>query len=295
MPAAPPRRPDEVRAWLEQEPSLTELQEAYPREWAAVQRQLAEIVPRGDLTRYVDSLARGRSANVSQEIRRHMAVAAIRQLSLQAATGVTDGRVRFNLVNGKVAQKLLFKGGGFERKPVSMGAFKLVWPLLWQRRFLMPLVAKKGIYCFYSKPLVAELARIVGERQALEIAAGDGTLTRFLRAEGVEIVATDDHSWKDVSFPADVVREDAKTALKKRAPQVVICSWPPAGNDFERAVFATKSVELYIVIGSRHHFAAGNWATYEQQTAFDYKEEPELSRLVLPPELDAAVYVFQRR
>jgi hypothetical protein len=298
MPAAPPRRPDEVRAWLEQEPPLAELQEAYPREWAAVQRQLAEIVPRGDreeIARYVSRLAQGKSANVSQEIRRHMAVAAVRQLSLQAATGVSEGRVRFNLVNGKVAQKLLFKGGGFERKPVSMGAFRLVWPLLWQKRLLMPLVAKKGIYCFYSKPLIAELAGIIGDRKALEIAAGDGTLTRFLRAEGVEIVATDDHSWKDVSFPEDVVREDAKTALKKRAPQVVICSWPPANNDFERAVFTTKSVELYIVIGSRHHFAAGNWATYERQTDFEYQEEPDLSRLVLPPELDAAVYVFQRR
>jgi hypothetical protein len=298
MPAAPPQRPHEVRAWLEQEPSLAELQGAYPREWAAVQRQLAEIVPRGDreeLARYVSRLAQGKTANVSQEIRRHMAVAAIRQLSLQAATGVSEGRVRFNLVNGKIAQRLLFKGGGFERKPVSMTAFRVVWPLLWQRRRLMPLVAKKGIYCFYSKPLVSELARIIGDRQALEIAAGDGTLSRFLREAGVDIVATDDHSWKDVSFPADVLREDAKTALKKRAPHVVICSWPPAGNDFERAVFATKSVELYIVISSRHHFAAGNWATYEQQAGFEHREEPDLSRLVLPPELDAAVYVFRRR
>src|SRR4051812_20177001 len=218
MPAAPPRRPEEVRAWLDREPSLAELQEAYPREWSAVQRQLAEIVPRGDreeLARYVGQLARGKSANVAQEIRRHMAVAAIKQLSLQAATGVGEGRVRFNLINGKVAQKLLFKGGGFERKPVSMTAFKLVWPLLWQRRLLMPLVAKKGIYCFYSKPLIDELARIVGDRKALEIAAGDGTLSRFLRDAGVEIVATDDHSWKDVRFPADVIREDARTALRR--------------------------------------------------------------------------------
>jgi hypothetical protein len=298
MPAAPPRRPEEVRAWLEQEPPLAELQEAYPREWAAVQRQLAEIVPRGDrdeLTRYVGQLARAKSVNISQEIRRHMAVAAIKQLSFQAATGVNEGRVRFNLINGKVAQRLFFKGGGFERKPVSMRAFKLAWPLLPQRRLLMPLVAKKGIYCFYSQPLVDELARIVGDRRALEIAAGDGTLTRFLRDAGVDIVATDDHSWKDVTFPEDVIREDAKTALSKRAPRVVICSWPPASNDFEGAVFRTRSVELYIVISSRHHFAAGNWATYERQGEFEFKEEPELSKLVLPPEIDAAVYVFQRR
>jgi hypothetical protein len=49
-----------------------------------------------------------------------------------------------------------------------------------------------------------------------------------------------------------------------------------------------------VVIGSRHQFAAGTWEAYEQQTAFEFAEDPELSRLVLPPELDAAVYVFRR-
>src|SRR4051794_23566155 len=175
MPAAPPKRPHEVRAWLDSDPSLEELQEAYPNDWAAVQKQLAEIVPRGDrdeLTRYVASLAGGTGGQ--NEIRRHMAAAAIKQLSLQAATGVTSGRVRFNLVNGKLMQKLLFEGSGLERKPVSLPAFKLLWPLLWQRRFLMPLVARKGIYCFYSKPLIERLAALIGDRKAVEIAAGDG-------------------------------------------------------------------------------------------------------------------------
>jgi PAS domain S-box-containing protein len=34
------------------------------------------------------------------------------------------------------------------------------------------------------------------------------------------------------------------------------CSWPPPGNTFEKAVFETPSVERYVVIGSRHRFAA---------------------------------------
>jgi hypothetical protein len=77
-------------------------------------------------------------------------------------------------------------------------------------------------------------------------------------------------------------------------PEVVLCSWPPAGNPFERWVFATPSVKTYIMIGSRHEFAAGNWTDYRRQTAFAFAERPELSRLVLPPELDGAVHVFQR-
>jgi hypothetical protein len=301
------RRPQEVRAWLDRQPSLSELQESYPAEWTVVQHELAEIVPRGDLEElkaYVRRLAapppaargrpvRGLDAALSQEIRRQMAAAAIKQLSLSAATGVQEGRLRLNLVNGWAMQRLLFETG-LRRKPVSMPWFRLLWPLLWQRRYLMPLVGPRGIYCFYSKPLVGRLAAMIGDRPALEIAAGDGTLSRFLADAGVDITATDDHSWRDVTFPDSVIRQDAAEAVRTRAPRVVLCSWPPAGNDFEREVLRTASVELYVVIGSRHQFAAGAWAAYEQQTAFEFAEEPSLSRLVLPPELDAAIYVFRR-
>ena len=302
------RRPQEVRAWLERQPPLAELQEAYPAEWTVVQRELAEIVPRGDLEElktYVRRLAappraaRGRAVRgldpaLAQEIRRQMAAAAIKQLSLSAATGVHEGRVRFNLVNGWVMQRLLFEDG-LRRKPVSLTWFRLLWPLLWQRRFRMPLVGPQGIYCFYSKPLIRRLAGMIGDRRALEIAAGDGTLSRFLADEGADVTATDDHSWTHaIEFPESVVRQDARSALRARKPQVVLCSWPPPGNSFEAEVFKTPSVELYVLIASRHEFAAGNWVAYREQTALEFDEDPELSRLVLPPELEAAVYVFRR-
>ncbi len=52
---------------------------------------------------------------------------------------------------------------------------------------------------------------------------------------------------------------------------------------------------IYIVIGSRLRFAAGNWNDYERQSAFTFEEEEALSRLVLPPELGSAVYIFRRK
>lgn len=301
-------RAEDLRAWLDQEPSLEELQEAFPQEWSVVQRELAAVVPRGvrQLAAYVQSTAvstparrdrrdrRAQQALLAARVRQQMAVLAARSLSLSAATGVTDGHVRFNWINGSIAQRLLFERG-LERKPVSLPRFRLLWPLLWQRRFLMPLVARQGIYCFYSKRLIEELASIVGDRECLEIAAGDGTLSRFLTDAGVRTTATDDHSWKDVQFPDAVIKEDAREALRRRRPTVVLCSWPPAGNAFERDVFRTDSVELYIVIGSRHRFAAGDWTAYDAQNGFDVTLDEDLSRLVLPPELESAVYVFCRR
>jgi hypothetical protein len=277
------------------QPSLKEMREAHPKEWEKVQAELATVVNTGDindLKAYVQKVSQGHGRS---EIEQAMAVEALRKVCVAAATGVTKGKVRFNLVNGWLAQRLLFKGKGLERKPVSLARFAVTWPFLTQKRFLMPLVEPKGIYCFYSRKLVKELTREIGDRKALEIAAGDGTLSRFLRAEGVDITATDDHSWShSIDFPDDVENQDATTALKEHEPQVVICSWPPAGNDFEHQVFRTKSVELYVVIASQHAFASGNWTAYSQQQDFEYSEDKDLSRLVLPPELEGAVYVFRR-
>jgi hypothetical protein len=309
-PRAVRRRPDDVRSWLRTRPSLEELREVFPAEWRTVEREIGERAERGDveeLKAYVAQLTSppparpggrrkvgGGGDALSLEIRRHMTVAALKQVCLAAASGVEQGRLRFNLVNGWVAQKLLF-AGGLQRKPVSMAWFRLVWPLLWQRRMLMPLVSPKGIYCFYSKALVSAVAELLGDLRCVEIAAGDGTLARFLRDEGVDIVATDDHSWAHaVSYPDDVQRLDARQALRRLKPQAVVCSWPPAGNPFERDVFRTASVELYVVVGSRHRFSAGNWDAYDEQQDFALTEDLQLSALVLPPELEAAVYVFRR-
>ena len=303
------QRPREIHAWLQTGPTLAELRERFPREWKRVERELADVTARGDieelkahvLTMHA-SAPPGRaqrrstqSEQLSALIRRQMTAAVLRQISLSAATGVTEGRVRFNLLNGWMAQKLLFSSD-LERKPVSLLWFRILWPLLSQRRLLMPLVQPKGIYCFYSRPLIRELITLIDGRDCLEIAAGDGTLTRFLTRGGAQVTATDDHSWQhSVSFPASVARQDARLALRAHEPEVVLCSWPPADNTFERHVFQTATVQLYVVIASQHRFASGDWPAYGQQTEFTMTHDPALSRLVLPPELEAAVYVFRRR
>ncbi len=62
--------------------------------------------------------------------------------TLAKLLGVARGTVRFNLLNGYLAQRLLF-AKGLERKPVSIHWFRVLWPLLWQRRlrvFLLGMV-----------------------------------------------------------------------------------------------------------------------------------------------------------
>lgn len=307
--------PEKVMQWLQSKPSLDELGDRFPEVRESVRRELAEIVAGGSaagLPGYLKRLMQAErvlekkhhhshgdlktaAALVEQVARTRMAHLAIKQHLISEATGVEKGTVRFNLLNGYLAQKLLFSNG-LERKPVSLSWFRFIWPLLWQRRLLMPLVQPEGIYCFYSGLLVTALAELIGTRSCLEIAAGDGTLTRFLVDRGIAITATDDQSWKhEVKYPEFVVKRDAQEALREYTPEVVLCSWPPAGNAFEQQVFRSKSVQMYIVISSQHRFAAGNWEEYLSQSAFEFAENALLSRLVLPPELDAAVYIFRRK
>ncbi|MFI3154796.1 MAG: hypothetical protein QX199_01430 [Methylococcaceae bacterium] len=299
--------------WLKTNPSLDELCSRYPEEWNAVQQDLSAIVNGGvseELKTYLARIStpvalpsfgnrkKNRDAALSQFIRSRMEQESVKKLCsamLAADAGVKKGKLRFNLLNGYIAQKLLFSEG-LERKPISLFWFRLFWPLVWQKKRLMPLVQPKGIYCFYSRTLVEVLGGMIASRSCLEIGAGDGTLSRFLKERGVQITATDNHSWKNaVDYPEWVIKLGAREALAAYAPEVVICSWPPSQNDFEHYVFNTPRVQLYIVIGSRHQFAFGNWKDYKQQSVFDLEEDKKLGALVLPPELGAAVYVFRRK
>lgn len=309
------KTPEDVIKWLKTNPSLSELSSAYPDLWECVRIDIAEIVSGGTMAELQGYLkqselrggllakkcqnSRGDSkimeSTLQQLISSRMAHLAVKQHCISEATGIEKGKVRFNLLNGYIAQWLLFSEG-LVRKPVSMFWFRLLWPVLWQKKMLMPLVQPEGIYCFYSKRLIDELARMIGSRSCLEIAAGDGALSHFLGNAGVSITATDDCSWKLAArYPECVVKMEAREALQKYAPEVVICSWPPADNSFERQVFRTRSVQLYIVISSRHKFAAGNWIDYGEQVLFEFGEDRQLGHLVLPPELDSAVYLFARK
>jgi hypothetical protein len=307
--------PREQLDWLNGDPPLYDLMERYPADWEIVGRELLSTLRDGraqtlsvyarkaksesDLWKSRIRGNKGNAGNLASAlphlVRSRMALMALDKCCLAAATGVASGKIRFNLLNGFIIQRLLF-ARHLTRKPASLGWFRIWWPLVTQKRILMPLVQPKGIYCFYTRALIRELARRIASRSCLEIAAGDGTLARFLSDAGISIRTTDDHSWSHViQFPANVEKLDAQQALQRYQPEVVVCSWPPPGNGFERLVFATRSVELYIVIGSRYPFASGDWRAYSAQNSFEWSVDHRLSRYVLPPELDSAVLTFRRK
>jgi len=300
------RRSDVVR-WLATEPTLEELRRTFPHEWDQVQIRLARAADAGEdaLRALVVEVSAPRAGSpdrqprakdlVAHEVRRQMLAHAIQRAAFEAEAGADKSQIAFDAFSGRVLQRLFFRRG-LERRPVSMLAYAVLWPLARQRRYVMPLVRPRGIYCFYSAALVRRLTKLIGPRETLEIAAGDGTLTRLLKERGVDVVATDNQSWsRSIDYPDHVARQDAVSALRARKPQVVVCSWPPVGNVFEREVFRTPSVETYIVVGSSRETGSGNWFDYRRQTGFQFVHDYSLSRLVLPRYQGNAVLVFQRR
>jgi hypothetical protein len=228
-------------------------------------------------------------------VRARMAFLAAQRAVQAAALGGSTGRVRFGLWSGLLVQKLFFSHG-LVRKPVSLHAFRRWWPWVTQKRLLMPLVEPRGIYAFYSRELIAALAERIGDRACLEIAAGDGTLTRFLTEAGVHVRATDDHSWaRAIQFSDAVEKLEASQALVRYQPKVVLCAFPPPRNTFEREVFRTPSVDMYVVLTTHHKFAVGDWAAYESQTDFVLQSQTDLDPLLLPPMIDPRVLVFERK
>lgn len=304
----------EVIGGLGTEP-LERLRERFPVLWEEVSAAIVEALAKGNPQAPVELMQKARgeadswaarlvasqqNPKVAEAALPHLVRSRLVFLGLEkclhaAAAAQTGGRVRFGLIEGTIVQRLLFQKG-LERKPASLTAFRRFWPLVRQKRILMPLVQARGIYCFYTRELVAELKALVAGRTCVEIAAGDGTLSRFLRDAGVEVAATDNRAWsKSIQYPDWVEDLDARGALQKHRPEVVLCSWPPPGNGFERHVLAAPYVQAYVVIGSRHTFASGDWEAYRKQQAFEWAEDEKLSALVLPPELDSAVLVFRRK
>lgn len=300
--------------WLNSNPTFEALIEKYPSIWAKVGREIIDTANTGQSHRLNDSALKAKSdamlwrnrivksrmnPNVTKQaishiVKSRMLILTLDKGYLAAAAGRTSGKVRFSLWDGMIIQKLLFSKD-FVRKPVSIKCFNFWWRVVLQKKLLMPMLQDKGIYCFYSSDLIAELGMLIARRSCVEIAAGDGTLSRFLNGAGYKTRATDDFSWNfAIDYPEAVENLKAKQALVKYNPKVVICSWAPPDNSFERQVFNSKSVELYIAIGSRHRFVSGNWEDYEKQKSFSWKIDEHLSSLVIPPSAGNAVLVFRR-
>lgn len=230
-------------------------------------------------------------------IKARFAIFLLQRLIFASSTNKIKNKTRLNIWDGFILQKLLFEKD-LIRKPVSLGLFTFFWKFIVNKKVLLPLVNERGIYCFYTKQLINNLSTILDGKYCVEIATGDGTLTKFLKDKNINCIATDDFSWDYfINYPDFVEKANAKAALNKYNPEVVLCSWPVPNNSYEKHVFKTKSVELYIVIGTKNPKITGDYDAYYNAASenFTMELDERLSSLILPPSEDNAVYLFRRK
>ncbi len=182
----------------------------------------------------------------------------------------------------------------------SAEIFDRVWSWIKDPIWAASELQRQGVWSVPTQDLSEKIAGLSQGRRVLELGAGNGLLCHSLRRQGVDVTAVDDESWslggKSIrARGVEVLRMDATQALKQFSPEVVICSWAPVGNQFEREIFTTKSVQTYLAISSRHSFASGNWGAYQQQKAFDCSTSEPLNSLIRPIEIEQQLLIFRRK
>jgi hypothetical protein len=138
------------------------------------------------------------------------------------------------------------------------------------------------LYLLPTRELVRALAARVRElrpRRVLEVAAGDGFLSRLLRhaTPEIEVIASDSGAWSDprarmsprerrqlagVQVPAvrpapEVLRLDALAAIRKTRPDLVLACWLPPGDLLARLIRAP--VRHVLEIGAKGGVTPGAW------------------------------------
>jgi hypothetical protein len=113
---------------------------------------------------------------------------------------------------------------------------------------------------------LADYLRSVNAHTIVEVGAGNGRLTHFLkkRLPGVRIFAIDDFSWK-IKPVFRVGNMSISAALNKYRPDIVISSWMPYMHDWTPIFRGCSSVKEYILIGETDGGCCGSDDTWNTE------------------------------
>jgi hypothetical protein len=110
---------------------------------------------------------------------------------------------------------------------------------------------EQHMYELHNRDYIDALAKIlIPYKNILEVGAGDGRLSHFLRQRLPEskIVAIDNGSWKiEPAFSVETMEIDE--ALEKYKPDLVISCWMPYSADWTPLFRQCNSVRGYVLIG----------------------------------------------
>lgn len=288
---------------------LKELAQRHPHVWQDVITNLRNNVSGGrgealaswrqgalvDLARMQQSISKDLAVDSDDLLKAQMTLLAIDQF-VEVTTGKSglkpsfrDRAVMSCLILPMILNRLV-TNSDFDRR----------WGWLNEKIWAAAELQRQGIWSVPTVELIERFTEHCQGKKVLELGAGRGLLYGPLRDRGLDITAVDDGSWNIGSSGAKslagrtIETMDAREALNNLRPDVVLCSWPPAGNPFEEHIFNSPSVRLYLAVVSRHSFASGNWSSYKNQTKFECSMSEPLNRLLRPLETEQQVLIFRK-
>ena len=294
---------------------LPELSRVEPEIWSDVMRGLSEVVEQKQFDRLAVMANRaqsqiaqvlatndGASAKSSQDrltfIRAKMTLLAIEQFIAAFFGGDSHPSFKDRLVMSGLLLPALERG-----QLLTQRTFDRRWSWVSHGACAASMIQKAGFWSIPTTELCRSIKNYTKDKDLLEVGAGRGLFVSGLRQCDVSVIGIDDHSWEQAATPIHSAlphlrRLVARDALRQMKPKAVLSVWPPPGNIFERDIFATDSVEIYLAIVSKHRFASGNWADYQSASAqtgrFRCVISEPLNHLLRPIEAEQQLLVFRR-
>ena len=118
-------------------------------------------------------------------------------------------------------------------------------------------IIKVAGFPLLAKDWISPLSQWIGDRKVLEIMAGCGSLTYTLKKNGIDIIATDDFSWKSHTWEtwANVEKIDCIEAIKKyNDREIVLCSWAYTDDTLYKALLELRKTDrLLIYVGENQN------------------------------------------
>eukprot|EP01060_Flectonema_neradi_P013082 TRINITY_DN19881_c0_g1_i1.p1 TRINITY_DN19881_c0_g1~~TRINITY_DN19881_c0_g1_i1.p1 ORF type:complete len:405 (+),score=60.15 TRINITY_DN19881_c0_g1_i1:32-1246(+) len=128
---------------------------------------------------------------------------------------------------------------------------------------------QNGFCNVLNQEMISELANHLKsqDRPIIEVGAGSGRLTHFLKQYGVNDIRATDHKpdgyisgYSTGNFPVE--RADSDEVVKKYCPHTILCSWMPEGIDWTSS-WRTDQINKYILLGEPFGGQSGTpWDTF---------------------------------
>ena len=135
-------------------------------------------------------------------------------------------------------------------------------------RFIAPCKAF-NFFQFYSNEFIEHIVETIKKLNAckiVEIGAGDGFLSFFLKKRGIDIVATDNFIRPYIDRRPHVEKLDHKSALEKYNPDLVVINWEELDGTYSIDVLEYPPVKCLLWIGEELGGCTGSAELWE----FDY-------------------------